>query len=426
MKIKIAAIVMAIVMIAGIAVFAITGRGGKEEEVIKEPVAYSYENSELTAKVSVAGADGQVYLPTDQTNLYYTATLDNKIEFYNYTGAGFTKASYSPSKITFYLSATYESIPVTVTLIETDKFTIGYGVFTADMDKSVDIYDFAFVKIVVAPEGYGIDSGYLLLADFNKDDFYKADKTYSEIYKFNKNNTKVSTALSNNTRLIDRNGGFRQDWSMLTDEFIKNLGSGNYFMSSRYYTEEETGKRTDIMVYSNAYRPTIVVEDIVGTWFVNDDNGMHYLKKTDSGFESVKVKDKDSVTIAKLEGDFFEDYLRDEQYVVNKKTGEMTDLMSGEKSKFGSANLSNATYFSISSDGNRAVFAFPGEENENGVMVQKLILCTADGTKAAEIYSEPLLFSESSQFIWLDDNNVMFVRALDQTGETFGSVIYTY
>ena len=79
---------------------------------------------------------------------------------------------------------------------------------------------------------------------------------------------------------------------MMTDEFMANLGDAKYFMSSRYYTEDETGIRTDIMKYSNAYRPEIVKKDIYGTWFVNDGDGMYFLRKTEKGFESVVADSK--------------------------------------------------------------------------------------------------------------------------------------
>lgn len=426
MKLKILTFVMAGLMVIGVVAFAVTGKLEKKTEENIVPVEYSYENSEYTAKVSSIGESGKVYLPTDKDGLYYTATMDNEIKFWNYSDGGFTKASYETKKATFKLSATYESIPVTVTYIEVDGLTIGYGVFTAKMDSSVDVYDYAFVKVAKAPKEYNAKSGYLLLADFNKSEHYKADKTFSEIYVFNTSGGSVSTILSNNTRLIDRNGGFRQDWSMLTDEFLSNIGSAKYFMSSRYYTEEETGIRTDIMVYSNAYRPTIVAEDIVGTWFVNDSDGIHYLRNTDDGFESVVVKDEKTKSVAKFEGDFAENYLRCGNYIVNKNSGEMTDVMTGKVSKFSGVNLQDMTIFVLSADGNKAVFASEGKTNENGTQVQSVAYCTADGSKEAEVYSEPMLFDEGAGFTWLGENSVMSVRASDASGSTFASIIYNY
>ena len=87
------------------------------------------------------------------------------------------------------------------------------------------------MKLTAKPAGYG--EGYLLLADFDKNNFYKEEKLYSEIYNFNLAKSSASTYVSNHTRMIDKNGTFRQDWTLLTDDFVKNLGNSKYFLSSR-------------------------------------------------------------------------------------------------------------------------------------------------------------------------------------------------
>ena len=81
---------------------------------------------------------------------------------------------------------------------------------------------------------------------------------------------------------------------------------------------------------------------------------------------------------------------------------------------------------SVSPDGNKFVFAAKGIRNENGAIVQQLVICTADGSKEPVTYSEPLLFAESSDFIWLDNGNVMSVRATVADGSKSGSIVYSY
>ena len=79
-----------------------------------------------------------------------------------------------------------------------------------------------------------------------------------------------------------------------------------------------------------------------------------------------------------------------------------------------------------SPDGTKIVFAKNGVKNENGATVQQVVYCTADGSAEPVFYNEPLLFSESSGFVWLDNANVMSVRALDGSGAKVGSVVYTF
>lgn len=425
---KIVAAVLAVVMVvSGVVFFLSTGKD-KTEIITKdpEPVVYTYEQSEyfLSGKLSVKGENGEVYLPTDFVNIYYVASLDGSVKFFEYSNGAMNPCALEVKQAKANLKASYETIPVTVNYIEKDGKACGYGVFTAAMSADVDVYSYAFVKLTSKPAGYG--DGHLLLADFDKNSFYKADKLYSEIYNFNLAKGSASTYVSNHTRMIDRNGTFRQDWTLLTDDFVKNLGSAKYFLSSRYYNENDKGRRADVMELSNAYRPKIVVKDILGVWYVNDANGMHFLKKNDSGFANMNLVNGEERVLTQFEGDYYADYMQCGKYIINRKSLVMTDLMTGTTQTFKDIDITSADVFSVSPDGTKAVFATYGETNANGASVQKLVYCTADGSAEPAIYAEPLLFDESAGFVWIDGASVMSVRALDGTGAKVGSVVYAF
>lgn len=419
-------IVLAVAMVASIAVFFVTrNKNGSSPLAPKnETVEYSFENSEYTKTVSVAGKNGEIFLPTDIGGVYYTADLSNNIAFYEYTNGEFAASALEVKQIAASIKASKENIPVTVKYIEKDGKIFGCGVFTSDMDASVEVYSYAFVKLINKPAGYG--EGYLLLANFEKENFYKTEKIYSEIYNFNLSTGKASTYVSNNTRLIDKNGAYRNDWTMLTDEFIANLGGAKYFISSRYYTGEERGIRSDIMVLSGNYRPEIVAEDIVGMWFVNDEHGMHYLKKTDTGFTNVCNAGGVETVYATFESDFFADYMLSGNWLINRKSLVATNLLTGAAKTLANIDISDADYFSMNKEGTKAVFAKYGKTNANGTVIQTLIFCNTDGSAEPVIYSEPMLFSELSDFVWLDENSVMSGRAITADGSQSGSVIYKF
>ena len=425
-KIKILAIVLAVVtVITGILFFVSKGEKSASPILEQKTIEYSYENSEytLSKSLSVLGTNGEIYLPTDFDGVYYSAKLDGSVKFFEYSGGQMIASALEVKQIKTSISATYESIPVTVNYIEKDGRVCGYGVFTSDMSADVDVYSYAFVKLTAKPAGYG--EGYLLLADFDKNNFYKADKLYSEIYNFDPAKAKASTYVSNNTRLIDRNGTFRQDWTLVTDDFIANLGGAKYFLSSRYYNEADKGMRADVMELSNAYRPKIIVEDILGLWFVNNESGMHYLRKTANGFAKILNNGAEQI-IYQFEGDYHKDYLQCGNLIINKKSLEMTDLMTGAKKTLKDIDITDADIFTLSPDGTKAVFAVSGKENANGAVVQVVTYCTVDGSADPVIYAEPMLFSASSDFTWLDNSTVMSARALAADGATVGSVVYAY
>ena len=74
----------------------------------------------------------------------------------------------------------------------------------------------------------------------------------------------------------------------------------------------------------------------------------------------------------------------------------------------------------------KAVFASYGEMNANGTPIQSITYCTVDSSAEPVTFAEPMLFSESADFIWLDNSNIMSVRAIAADGKTAGSVVYTY
>jgi hypothetical protein len=214
---------------------------------------------------------------------------------------------------------------------------------------------------------------------------------------------------------------FSKIGKLFVEEWEKEFGDAKYFLSSRYYTAEDRGRRADVMVFSSAYRPQIVVEDILGLWFVNDANGMHFLRKNENGFANM-CNDR---VLTQFEGDYFTDYMQSGKYLINKKSLEIIDLLTGEIKTLKDINIASADVFSISPDGTKAVFAWYGEMNENGAPIQTVIYCTTDNSAQPVVFSEPMLFDESAGFVWVD-GGVMSVRALDGTGTKVGSVVYAF
>lgn len=423
---KIIAIVLAVVMVASVAAFFITRPDGEPIAVIpsSDQGIYSYETSAYTQStaLSVKGADGEIFMPSTIDGVYYTANLNNEVKFYEYANGAFNAFGGETKTVKTKISATYEKIPVTISYIVKDGKTFGCGVFTADMDSSVGVYAFAFVELINKPAGYG--SGYLLLADFNKNEFYKVNKTYSDFYSFDIAKGTASLYVSNNTRLVDENGLFRQDWSLLTDEFINGIGDSKYFFSNRNYSDD---KRMDVMVVSNAVHPDIAVKSILGSWFVKDEHGMHYLKQTAKGFSNILLSGDKESELGAFEGDFFNDYMRSGNFIINKKSLVITDLLVGSTKTLKDIDMTDAVAFSVSPDASKAVIAFAGKANANGAMIQTVIYYNLDdNTVEPAIFSEPLLFAESCDFIWLDNSSVMSVRPLDASGSKAGSVVYTF
>lgn len=424
---KVFAAVLAAVAAVSCVLFFLSKREGREIALpAPSAVVYDYDGSAYTSdgSLSVLGADGEIFMPTDFDGIYYTADPDGNVSFFEYADGAMKPSALKKNKADAKLRASYETLPVSIYYIEKDGKKFGCGVFNAEKNPDTDVYPYAFVKLVQKPSGYG--DGLLLLADFDEKNFYRPDKIYSEIYDFDLAGGSATVCVSNNTRLIDRNGSFRRDWTLLTDDFIKNLGGAKYFLSSRYYNESDRGKRADVMILSGAYRPQIVVKDILGLWFVNGASGARYLKRTPNGFKAVLKTAGEEKTVAEFEGDYFADYLQSGEYLVNRKSLAVSDLLTGSVRTLKNIDLSAASIFSAGPGGKNFVFAEKAKINSNGAPVQKLIYCSADGSSEPAVFEEPLLFSESCGFVWLDSSSVMSARALDGSGSRCGSVVYRF
>jgi hypothetical protein len=101
-------------------------------------------------------------------------------------------------------------------------------------------------------------------------------------------------------------------------------------------------------------------------WFVNDANGMHYLKKTDSGFANIVNVNGTETVLANFEGDFFADYMLSGSYLIDRESLVVTNLLTGATQTFADINISDADAFYMNDEGTKAVFVKNGKTNANG------------------------------------------------------------
>lgn len=423
----VAAIVLAVLAAVSAVIFFTFGKGSGDggNAETQAPAVYSYEQSEYTAASQLKMLD-KIYLPTGLSGVYYSADLSGKFEFYTYANGVFAPFTGEVGSVDTSVSVSRQRIPATISYIEQGGRVCGFGLFTTDISSAdAPVYPYAFFKLISKPVGYG--SGYLLMVDFEKENFYRTDKIYSDLFSFDLSSGTATQTVNQSTRMIDYNGAYRNDWAMLTDGFIANMGSEGYFLSSRNYNNKDRGLVCDIMVMSKAYKPVIKTNGITGLWASVQADGLHYLRNTATGFNSVVLTDGEAVK-ASFEGNYFSDYLASGDYIINKMSLTLTNLLTGESKtldKLKNAGIENAVSFSVSPDGTAAVFAFAGEPNTNGVEIQRLAYYK-DGSEPV-YFGEPLLFSETAlSFVWLSNSQVMSARPANGTGSPVVSAVWSF
>ena len=374
---------------------------------------FSLAGSKYSAMLSGTGTLNYPLLQTDIDGLFYLANPNGTVVFYESSAAGLTPYKGKVSTLKTTITCSGQNIPVKLTYVrQGDKIT-GFGLFTTAISKApVKIFAYAFFKITALPSGYG-KNGVLLLADFDKTRFYLNDKLYTEAFILSPGSGKTANLVTNNARTVDISGAFRPDWIMLNDGFLNSLGSRPYYLSSRDYNLDKQGLISEIIAVGGS-KPARIVTGALGLWARVTEKGTAFLRGTDSSFKSVLLADKKETVIKEFAGDYFKDYISSGNYVLNKQSLILTDLLTGEKKAIKNIKINDYSILSVSPNGAWAVIA---TSDKTGLKaLQNIFFCSFnDGT--VKSVTEPLIFLQTgANFCWLDNNTLLHLRPCSDDG----------
>ncbi len=305
---------------------------------------------------------------SDFDNIFYCLKPDGTVEFYEFGNNMLSKYSGEVNMIELKPSLTYYKVPITVYYIEVEGKTLGYGLFTTEnSDAKVNLYSYAFAKLVDAPVVYGID-GKLLLISTNADEAYSADKLYTEAFKVDMDTKKCSPVTAQRDRTADKTGRQSERWSMFTDSYLASVSKKAGMISGRLYNEN-----TSVFdVYDlNESLNTPEVKGMWGTYLRETENGaLVYIKKTDSGFKSVELIAEEK-EIAAFKGEM-KNFIFSGDWVYDIKAEKFTNLVTG-KTVDGNRLDEGVTGFCANADGSKIAVALSSGESHT------LAIVTPDG-----------------------------------------------
>ncbi|NLO46043.1 MAG: hypothetical protein GX107_06030 [Clostridiales bacterium] len=305
-------------------------------------------------------------LPTDIENVFLKLSPDGVFSFYQYTDENAMSLYGGAKTIKTTVSCSHQNIPVTIYYIEENGKISGFGLFTTNIsDADVRLYEYAFFKIINMPDGYG-DDKVMLLVDFDKEDFTKAEKTYSEIFGLDLGSGKTTRLTGDNGRTVDKKGRLRTDWVIMTDGLLQTCGGKRLYLSGRNYGLETTDTKCDLLLINNvSQKPSVVVGGLYGLYLKVTDDGLVYLRQSKGGFSSILNKDGAETVVASLSGEK-DNYLLNGDWVLNKTTLELVNLVTGGKAAVG--GVVNPTSFSVNPDGTKAVVFKAGRSNQTAAL----------------------------------------------------------
>lgn len=351
------------------------------------------DETEYEAAVDFSSETASPLLKTDIAGVYYTITTDGVVKFYTLSESGLTEVEASGKK-EIKVTVSNESLKATVYYLRKDGVLNGFGLFTANMDANVQIYEYAFFKVInvpvisSVPAAYKKNSSALLLIDTDKEDFYNNNKVYEEQFLVDLESGISKSYLYIMNRAIDDRGAGRADYAMLTDEVIKDKsGSSILFFSARHYHLYDTAKTLDIFKSGGSGNNTDnnrYVKDILGMYAKNSDKGVIFLAHN-ADKTAVEVRRYDGKNIEKLY-EFpgkYDSFIRSGDYLINTQNNTLYSIITG---KSFSLNISDSGFKAeigfISADG-KSVFLRGKTSSAPAIVLSEM---NEDGSFASRIY----------------------------------------
>lgn len=333
-------------------------------------------------------------IQSDFDNIFYCLKPDGTVEFYEFGEDMLSKYSGEVNTVELSPSLTYYNVPVTVYYIEVEGKTLGYGLFTTEnSDAKVNLYSYAFAKLVDAPVVYGLD-GKLLLISTNPDEVYSADKVYTEAFDVDIDTKKCSPLTAQRDRNADKTGRLSERWSMFTDSYLASVSKKAGMISGRLYNEN-----TSVFdVYDlNESLNTPEVKGTWGTYLRETENGaLVYIKKTDDGFKSVEfIAEEKELAFIKSKAEGEKNLVFSGDWVYDLKAEKFTSLLTG-KTVEGKKLSDGVTGFCANDDGSKIAVAIADADSYTLAFVTpdgkvKKYMCEAAYSDMAFINSETLV-----------------------------------
>ncbi len=366
------------------------------------------------------------FIQSDINNVFYVVEPNKDIEFFQYSYGNFSKLR-SVQKMDLTVDCNGQEIPVTISYIKRGEKTIGYGNFVSLSSKNM--YSYAFFKLCEKPKNYNINADFLLFANFDSESVFNSKKQYSMIFEVNSKTKKVSTHLNTNSQGISfETGKPRDDFFVVDDDMINSYNNQILFVSSRNY--KQSSKIYSADVFSKADQNTaskLFVSGVIDGFVRQDGEEIVYLKKSDlvesssfSLMSSTKNSSKDTV-LRTFDGDFAENYVRCGDFLIDKSTATLYDLVENTESVLMGISINDIKYFAVSPDKTKIVFA----ENLSN-QVQRLVFYDLNIKRFKSIERYEAFLNDYINLCFIDNDIVSYIRPSKSTSTPFCNFIVSW
>lgn len=417
----------AIISVISGAVLFLTVTGGEQFnfDSLKRNGSFPFKRSEPSFSVSdnLSVNTGTPLMQTDFDDVFYTINTEknNEVSFYQYDGANSSFKQIMPTK-TVPISVTYsgQTLWANVSYILRDNEITGYGLYTQS-----GVYNYAFFKLKTLPKSHQIDENeYLLLIDTQKDDFYKADKTFDISFYYSFEDSTATNFVYDVNATVGMDGKISDSYAIFTDEALESAKNMIPFFTSRYYAGTSLDEKFDIDINMKERAAiTRLVSKAHYSYAKVTDTGTVFLRRTKTGFNSVLIPafGEKEIVIKSFAGDYETNYLRQGDYVLNKETKEISSLLDGKTVTAQCTEIARIEYFAISSDATHCIIA-----GENSAKEPVIAFC--DFTKGSEktTSGNGSFTSMNANFAFINNNTVFFNRPSSENGKIYCGCVLSW
>ena len=327
--------------------------------------------------------DAEIALPllkTTLSNVYCTVSQQGDVAFYEMKD-GALQGLEETGNFEVEAECGSETLPAVIHYVETDAGVYGCGLFTNVLYPDVNLYDYGFFEVTDRFKNFVGRDELLLMIDVDKERFYSNDKVFSEIFRLSSDH-ETTRFLSENQRQLGMEGIMRTDYKMFTNDILDQGNADNVlFLSARYYEDYRIAHKLDILSSgANGVNADNIryAEDLASLHFWRGSDGVYYFKNQDGGFALVKLADADEEpeVIESFTGDIDADYLISGSCLLNKATGDVYNVRTGDKRKVdysGFRENFEPDRFTASPNGDFCVLRGANVENVAAVAVVDLV-----------------------------------------------------
>lgn len=412
--------IIVLTVAAAALIFTVFVGTGTDLDKLKSDISNSFSGSGVGfGKLKATDINTKTpIMQTDFSDIFYTIDTEkgNAVSFYRYDD---NKLSPVEPTGTVPVSVTYsgQTLTANVSYILRDGKITGYGLYTQS-----GVYNYAFFKLKTLPTSHQIDENeYLLLIDTDADNFYEKNKSYDISFYYSLADGKTSNFVYDVNATVGLDGKISDTYAMFTDEAIESAKNMIPFFTSRYYASSSLDKKFDVDI-DNKERAAItrLVRKAHYKYARVTDDGTVFLRKTKTGFNSILIPslNADEIVIKSFTGDYETNYIRYGDYVINKETCVVTNLITGESMQAESRDIVTVKYLAVSTDGTKAVIAGEKADGE-----QMIFFKDFSAGSAKKISGKNLFTSANANFSFIGSEAVFYNKPSSDSGNVYNGCI---